>query len=74
MWGQGVVFPVLDPHRITRHELVNLFPKPERHPFLYKLSYLIYYLGQLFHLCEISPPLICGKFVDTCLTIGGDLP
>ena len=44
MWGQGVVFPVLDPHLITRHKFVNLFPEGKRHPFLYKLSYLIYYL------------------------------
>ena len=26
------------------------FPKGEWHPFFYKLSYLIYYLTQLFHL------------------------
>ena len=29
---------------------MNLFPKGEWHPFLYKLSYLIYYLTQLLHL------------------------
>ena len=43
-------FPVTDPHLIPRHKFVNLFPKREWHPFLYKLSYLIYYLTQLFHL------------------------
>ena len=48
--GQGVVFPVLDPHLILGHKFVNLFPKGEQHLFLYKLSYLIYYLTQLFHL------------------------
>ena len=56
MWGQGVVFPVLNSHLIIRHRFVKLFPKGERHPFLLtnlltnKLSYLIYYLTQLFHL------------------------
>ena len=50
MSGQGIVFPVFDPHLITKHKFVNLFPKGEWHPFLYKLSYLIYYLTQLFHL------------------------
>ena len=38
MWGQGFRFPVLDPHLITRHELMNLFPKRERYPLLYKLK------------------------------------
>ena len=47
-WGQGVVFPVLDPHLTPGHKYVNLFPEGERPPFLYKLSYLIYYLTQLF--------------------------
>ena len=50
MWGQGVIFPVLDPHLIPGHKFVSLFPKEEWHPFLYQLSYLIYYLSQLFHL------------------------
>ena len=50
MWGQGVVFPVFDAHLIPGHKFVNLFPKGEWHPFFYKLSYLIYYLTQLFHL------------------------
>ena len=47
------------PHLIPGHKFVNLFPKRERHPFLYKLSYLIYYLTQLFHLLWnlISPYL-----------------
>ena len=41
------------------HRFMNLFPKGEWHPFLYKLSYLIYYLTQLFHLLWnlISPYL-----------------
>ena len=39
------------------HKFVNLFPKGEWHPFLYKLSYLIDYLTQLFHCCEIASPL-----------------
>ena len=38
------------PHLIPRHKFVNLFPKWGWHPFLYKLSYLIYYLTLLFHL------------------------
>ena len=50
LWGQGVLFPVLDPHLIPGHKFVNLFPKGEQHPSLYKLSSLIYYLTQLFHL------------------------
>ena len=37
-------------HLIPGHKFVNPFPKGEWHPFLYKLSYLIYYLTQLFHL------------------------
>jgi len=59
MWGQWVVFPVLDPQLIPRHKFVNVFPKGEQHPFLCKLSYLIYYLTQLFHLLWnlISPYL-----------------
>ena len=50
MWGQGVMFPVLVPHLITGYKFMNLFPKEEWHPFWYKLSYLLYYLTQLFHL------------------------
>ena len=50
MWGQGAMLPVLDSHLIPGHKFMNLFPKGEWHPFLYKLSYLIYYLTQLFHL------------------------
>ena len=38
------------PHLILGHKFMNLFPKGERHPSLCKLSYLIYYLTQLFHL------------------------
>ena len=59
MWGQGVVFPVLDHTWSPGHKFVNLFPKGEWHPFLYKLSYLICYLTQLFHLLWnlISPYL-----------------
>ena len=53
---------------------MNLFPKGERHPFLYKLSYLIYYLTQLFHLLRNSSPLTWGKFVDTCFIQGAILP
>ena len=34
-------------HLLTRHKFMNLFPKGEWHIFLYKLSYLIYYLTQL---------------------------
>ena len=44
MSGQGIVFPVFDPHPITEHKFVNLFPKGKRYSFLYKLSYLVYYL------------------------------
>ena len=44
------MFPIFDPYLVTKRKLMNLFPKGERHPFLYKLSYLIYYLTQLFHL------------------------
>ena len=36
---------------------MNLFPKGERHPFLYKLSYLIYYLTQFHLLRNPIPPL-----------------
>ena len=34
MWGQGVVFPVLDPHLVTKHKLVKVFPKGKWHSFL----------------------------------------
>ena len=44
MSAQGIVFPVLDPHLITEHKFMNLFPKGEWYSFLYKVSYLIYYL------------------------------
>ena len=42
-----------------RHTFVNLFPKGEWRPFLYKFSYLIYYLTLLLHLLWnlISPYL-----------------
>ena len=38
------------PHLIPGHKFMNLFSKGRWHPFLYKLSYLIYYLTWLFHL------------------------
>ena len=44
------MFPISDLYLVTKHNLMNLFPKGEQHPLLYKLSYLIYYLTQLFHL------------------------
>lgn len=50
------MFPIFDLYLVTRRKLMNLFPKGEEHPFLYKLSYPIYYLIQ-FHLLRnlISP-------------------
>ena len=61
------------PHLIPGHKFVNLFPKGEQYPFLYKLSYLIYYLTQLFHLLwNLTPaPLTWDKFVDTCFIMEG---
>ena len=41
---------------------------------MYNLSYLIYYLTQLFHLLRNSSPLTWGKFVDTCFIQGAILP
>ena len=62
------------PHLIPGHKFVNLFPKGEWYPFLYKLSYLIYYLTQLLHLLWNLPFLLTwGKFVDTCFIMGGGL-
>ena len=52
-----------------RHTFVNLFPKGEWHPFLYKLSYLIYTLPSCSVCCEISSPLTWGKFI-----MGGGFP
>ena len=46
------------PHLIPRHKLVNLFPKGEWHPFLYKLSDLIYYLTQFHLLWNPIPPYL----------------
>ena len=68
MWGQGVMFPVLDPHLITGHELVNLFPKGERHPFFYKLKLpdLLPY-PVVPSAVKSHPPLTCGKFADIML-------
>ena len=43
------MFLISDPYLVTKCKLMNLFPKGERHPFVYKLSYPIYYLTQ-FHL------------------------
>ena len=47
------------PYLTPRHKFVKLLPKGEWHPFLCKLSYLIYYLTQWFHLLRnlISPYL-----------------
>ena len=67
------MFPIFDPYLATRRQLMNLFPKGKRHPFLYKLSYLIYYLTQ-FHLLRNPIPLTWGKFVDTSFIMGGGLP
>ena len=50
------MFLIFDPYLVTKCKLMNLFSKGEQHPFLYKLSYPIYYLIQ-FHLLwnPISP-------------------
>ena len=59
------------PHLIPGHKFVNLFPKGEWHPFLYKLSYLIYYLTQLFHLLWnlISPSWSRREVAQSCPTL-----
>ena len=44
------MFPIFDLYLGTKRKLMYLFPNGEQHPFLYKLSYLIYYLTQLLHL------------------------
>ena len=36
------MFPIFDPYLVTNRKLMNLFPKGELHPFLYKFSYLSY--------------------------------
>ena len=51
------MFPIFDPYLVTKHKLMNLFPKGEQYPFLYKLSYLIYYLIQFHLLRNPIPPL-----------------
>ena len=62
------------PHLIPRHKLVNLFPKGEWHPFLYKLSDLIYYLTQFHLLWNPIPPYLRQICWDTCFIMGGGLP
>ena len=50
--------PIFDPYLVTKRKLMNLFPKGEQHPFLYKLSYPIYYLTQFHLLWNPIPPYL----------------
>ena len=52
------MFPISDPYLVTKRKLMNLFPKGGQHPFLYKLSYLIYYLTQFLLLWNPIPPYL----------------
>ena len=52
------MFPIFDSYLVTKRKLLNLFPKGERHPFLYKLRYLIYYLTQFHLLWNPLPPYL----------------
>ena len=52
------MFPIFDPYVVTKCKLMNLLPKGEWHPFLYKLSYPIYYLTQFHLLWNPIPPYL----------------
>ena len=52
------MFPIFDPYLVTKRKLMNLFPKGEWHPFLYKCSYPTYYLTQFHLLWNPIPPYL----------------
>ena len=74
MWGQGVVFPVLD-H--TWSPGTNSWICSPRGNGTLSCTNLVTWFITLLSCsicCEISSPLTWGKFVDTCFIMGGGLP
>ena len=74
MWGQGVVFPVLD-H--TWSLVTNSWICSPRGNGTLSCTNLVTWFTTLPSCsicCEISSPLTWGKLVDTCFIMGGGLP
>ena len=51
------MFSIFHPYLVTKRKLMNLFPKGERHPFLYKLSYPILLPYPVPSAVKSHPPL-----------------
>ena len=74
MWGQGVVFPVLDHTWSLGTNSWICSPRENGTLSCTNLVTWFITLPSCSICCEISSPLTWSKFVDTCFIMGGALP